>query len=1044
MSAEKKTSDPGVPAAGAFYNMFASRQADLPPEGEQRSKVSLRQKAEAHFREREELSSEKLDSLSPESLRTILHELRVHQIELEMQNEELRRAQEEIDASRARYFDLYDLAPVGYCTVSEQGLILEANLTAASLLGLVRQALVKQPISRFILKEDQDIYYLCRKRLFETGELQECELRMLKHDGSAFWACLETTAVRDETGAPSCRIVLSNITARMQTEAYRGMDREVLRILNESEDRQDFIQRVLATLKARTGFDAVGIRLQEGDDFPYFVQEGFSEEFLRTENSLVERGADGGLCRDKDGKACLECTCGLVLSGQTDPSNPLFTKGGSCWTNDSAALLHVPPGEDPRHHPRNRCIHHGYASVALVPIRMQSRIVGLIQLNDRRKGCFAPETVDILEGVAWHIGEALLRKQTEASLRASEARFRSYFELPLHGRCVASLEKGWLEVNDRLCEILGYTREEIIGKTWTEMTHPEDLAADAAQFDRILSGEIEQYKLEKRFIRKEGTVIWAEISVGCVRKSDGTVDHFICVMEDITARKKMNQEVSKLEEQYRGILQTAMDGFCMLDMQGRIQSVNTAFCRMTGYSEQELLTMSITDLEAVMTPEEVASNIRKTSAQGGARFESRHRGKDGRLVDLEISVKFRPSDNVLVSFHHDITARKELDEKIREALDRAEAASRAKSEFLGVMSHELRTPLNGVLGFAELLADTPLNDEQKSFAKTISSSGEHLLAIVNDILDFSSIEHGSLAIQSAPLSIGDLVESSDIAIRQAAAGKGIGFRREVAAGVPDQITGDERRIRQVLINLLGNALKFTQAGTVVFRIAPDAEGRFLEFSIEDTGIGISPETLGRLFKPFTQANSTTSRPFGGTGLGLAISKRLAEAMGGTITVASIPGKGSTFTFRLPLEISTASSRPSAPSTHDTDSTLPSGALVLVVDDDQNSAVLMGKMFQSLGSRAEFATDGAKAVHAFAPGKYSAILMDMAMPVMNGVEATMKIRKMEAAGKSRVPIIAFTANVMPGDRERCLAAGMDAFLCKPFKRAELAAVLASVK
>ena len=1024
--------------------------SEVPPAGEPRSKISLRQKAEKAFQEMLVESPEQIAALSPENL----HELRVHQIELEMQNDELRRAQEELDASRARYFDLYDLAPVGYITVSEAGLVLEANLTAATLLGLIRSTLVKQPLSRVLFQEDQHIYYKHRQQLFETGEPQQCELRMVKQDGSTFWAHLSATAAQDEAGAPSCRIALSDITARRQKEVYRGMDREILRILNESEDRQDFIGRVLATLKARTGFDAVGIRLQDGDDFPYFVQDGFSEEFLLTENSLVSRAADGELCRDKDGKACLECTCGLVLSGQTDPSNPLFTKGGSCWTNDSHALLNVPPGEDPRHHPRNRCIHHGYASVALVPIRMQNRIAGLIQLNDRRKGCFTPETVEILEGVAWHIGEALLRKQTEASLRASEARFRSYFELPLHGRCVTSPEKGWLEVNDRLCEILGYTREEILGKTWIEMTHPDDLAADVAQFDRILSGEIEQYKLEKRFIRKDGAVIWTEISVGCVHKSDGTVDHFICVMEDISERKKSEQERSKLEAQYRSILQAAMDGFCINDMQGRIQSVNAAFCQMSGYSEQELLTMSISDLEAVMTPEEVASNIRKIKAQGGTRFESRHRRKDGWLVDLEISVQFRPSDNVLVTFHHDITARKELEAKIREALNRAEAGSRAKSEFLGVMSHELRSPLNGVLGFAELLADTPLNDEQKSFAKTISRSGEHLLAIVSDILDFSSIEHGSLAIQVAPLSIAELVESSDVAIRQAAAEKGIEFRCEVAPGVPEQITGDERRIRQILINLLGNALKFTSSGSVVLRIEPDAQGRFLDFSVEDTGIGISSETLDRLFQPFVQGDSKINRRFGGTGLGLAVSRRIAEAMGGTITVASNPGKGSTFTFRFPLIsdggmaavpshlfIGADGASPSSPGA---ETPAPhAGHLALVVEDDNASGVVGVKMLQNLGYQAEFVADGAKAVEAFVPGKYSVILMDVAMPVMDGLVATEKIREIEASTEFHVPIIAFTANVLPGDRERCLAAGMDDFLAKPFKRAELAAVLARV-
>ncbi|MCX5641662.1 MAG: PAS domain S-box protein [Candidatus Omnitrophica bacterium] len=208
--------------------------------------------------------------------------------------------------------------------------------------------------------------------------------------------------------------ISEDITERKQAEIYQEMGREVMQILlGESEDFQGLIQRVLAVLKTRIGLDAVGIRLQDGDDFPYFAQQGFSEDFLRTENALVERSADGGLCRDKDGNFNLECTCGLVVSGKTDPANPYFTKGGSCWTNDEAGI----PFQDTRLHPRDECLHQGYASVALVPIRCNNKIVGLIQLNDRRKGCFTLNMVENMEEVAVYIGEALMRKQADAEIK---------------------------------------------------------------------------------------------------------------------------------------------------------------------------------------------------------------------------------------------------------------------------------------------------------------------------------------------------------------------------------------------------------------------------------------------------------------------------------------------------------------------------------------------------------------------------------------------------------------------------------------------------
>ncbi|MEI8312326.1 MAG: ATP-binding protein, partial [Verrucomicrobiota bacterium] len=288
------------------------------------------------------------------------------------------------------------------------------------------------------------------------------------------------------------------------------------------------------------------------------------------------------------------------------------------------------------------------------------------------------------------------------------------------------------------------------------------------------------------------------------------------------------------------------------------------------------------------------------------------------------------------------------------------------------------------------------------------------------------------------------------------------------AGVPEQIAGDERRIRQILINLLGNAIKFTSDGSVSLRVTRSGES--LDFSVEDTGLGISSEALARLFHLFTQADSTIHQKYGGTGIGLAVSGRLAEAMGGTISVVSTPGKGSTFTFRFPLEVSAggmASVPPvgkngpveksggrcavSADFSDPKNGTARSPSLqgttgrdalpVLIVEDDRSNSFVVGKMLQSLGYRVEFAANGAEAVEAFARGKYLAILMDLRMPVMDGFEAVAIIRSRESG--SRVPIIALSANVLPGSREIYLAAGMDDFLSKPFKKAELAAILASV-
>ena len=680
-----------------------------------------------------------------------------------------------------------------------EGRITSWNHGAEKIFGFSASDMVGSTMVRLIpagqWQEEDEIM----ARIKRGESIMNLESERLGKDGRLLNVSITSSPIRDAGGTViGISKVARDITARKQAEACRRIAPEILQGLLVSDDLQSSVRRIVATLKKETGLDAVGIRLQDGEDFPYACQDGFSSAFLRTENSLLARTPDGGVCRDKDGKVCLECTCGLVISGRTDPANPLFTRGGSCWTNDSLSLVGIPAGDDPRLHPRNKCIHNGYASVALIPIRTQERIIGLIQMNDHRRGRFSIETVEILEGVAGYIGETLMRKKSE------------------------------LERN--------------------------------------------------------------------------------------------------------------------------------------------------------------------------------------------------------------------------EALLRAEEAAAAKNDFLGVMSHELRTPLNGVLGFTELLSDTPLNDEQRSYAQTIRNSGEHLLAIVNDILDFSSIEKGALAIHDEFFAVAELVKSSAQTLRKTATDKAVEFRSVIGNGVPAQISGDELRMRQILLNLLGNAVKFTSSGSVTLQVTTSLENglEHLVFTVEDTGIGMSPETVSALFQPFTQAEMKVNRTFGGTGLGLAISQRLAQAMGGEITVASTPGKGSVFTFRLPLKVVSTGSTTGTPDSGVSGNRPSVLGAVLVVEDDQASGVLAVKMLQNLGYSAELVVNGADAVEAFVPGKFFHILMDIAMPVMDGLAAVRKIREIEMPTGHHVPITAFTANVMPGDRERCFAAGMDDFLAKPFNQGDLAAKLAFAK
>ncbi|MBO9399255.1 PAS domain-containing hybrid sensor histidine kinase/response regulator [Shimia sp. R9_3] len=520
-------------------------------------------------------------------------------------------------------------------------------------------------------------------------------------------------------------------------------------------------------------------------------------------------------------------------------------------------------------------------------------------------------------------------------------------------------------------------------------------------------------------------------------------------IEQALALAKANASLLAQQRETRRLLsipENAAEGVLMLDKDACILWANPAFTKRSGYALEEVLGRRPSEFQygPASDPEAEASLRESIMAGRTARKVNMNYTKSGEAYWVESNVAPVFDENgeleICVSIERDITLQKQNERELAEAKRAAEIGEQAKTIFLANMSHEIRTPMNGIIGMADLLSDANLEPEQALYVQTIRHSSEALLTIINDILDYSKLQSGSMAINPSRFDLKALIQDIVNLLQPQADARNLSLNVHIQDDLRQFLWGDHGRLRQILLNVIGNAIKFTEFGSVSVEVAQSEGGDGLTIQVTDTGIGISTNRLPHVFEQFEQADKDTTRQFGGTGLGLAISRQLARMMGGDVTATSTLGVGSCFTINVAIPSARAPDIIQDPAKSGLDKSLFEGVKVLLAEDNRTNQLLIKKMLKDLPLRLYVAGDGSEAVVQVISEEPDIVLMDMSMPVMDGLDATREIRRLSI---TQPKIVAITANAYSSDRAACIEAGMDDFLSKPLRRAELLDTLANI-
>jgi PAS domain S-box-containing protein len=645
--------------------------------------------------------------------------------------------------------------------------------------------------------------------------------------------------------------------------------------------------------------------------------------------------------------------------------------------------------------------------------------------------------------------ELRLREVIEEKLRDNQRFLQNILDAsPAIFFLVAVPEGQILWANEQNQEGLGYPSTFWLGRSQEQLLdllHPDDrgsFLASNLEIETLADGKF--LELEHRMRRCDGSWRWMRVrQVVSSRDSSGRPNRILGIVEDITERKQA-------EDLARRMFEISSDAHLIFDEKDGILDCNEAALQMMRTTQKsDFLGRHPEVFTAPFLPDGTPYHADSAAIDSTARREGHYRFDwwarrlDGEVFPCEVSLT--PVDvagrSLLLVVWHELTERKRIEADLRRAKEAAEAASQAKGEFLANMSHEIRTPMNGVLGMTELMLDTELTDIQREYLDMIDSSANALLTVINDILDFSKIEAGKLDLDPVRFNLHDQLRETLRTLELRSDEKGLKLGLKIAPEVPSFVEGDPGRLRQIVLNIVGNAIKFTSEGEVVVEVEPVEPSTTgpkveLRFLVSDTGIGIPPEKLRAIFEPFEQADSSTTRRFGGTGLGLAISTKLVALMGGQIQVESEPGRGSTFLFTIEFKRSIEPQKLGSGKRKNTEAGSTRSFRILLAEDQPINQVVASKMLERIGHSVTVVSNGREALDRIGTGTFDLVLMDVQMPEMDGLAAVASLRTSEQVTGKRIPVIALTAYAMISDRDRYLESGFDGYLSKPIQSEDL--------